>query len=572
MASSDSLPGLSSLVRSLLGPERDLYGLLLVYGLAVSALTLAVPLSVQVLISTVANTALLQSVLVLSAILFVLLLLSGLFVAAQTYVMELFERRFFARVVSAVSLRLIYARSAFMETINRDELVNRYFDIMTVQKSLPALLTGGLSLLLQAVVGITLTSFYHPAFLLFNLLLILVCYLVYRVLDSAAARTAVAMSAAKYDCAKWLEDLSRSNSFFKATRTTEWALERTVRLRDAYLARHRSHFHFAFAQVVGYLAIYAGASAALLGVGGWLVIEGQLTVGQLVAAELILSAIFASLTRLGYYLELYYELYAALSKLSQLFSMPVEDIRGDHTLDDWRGGVRCKDVHLALPGGPWQLDFELPAGAKVAVLARSHSQIKAFTDLLLGHRRPDRGSVLLDGHEVSEADPLTLRDLVHVIDGTTLPECSVAEFLEIAAPGVTRARMREVVEIVGLGHEVHALPDGLDQVLTPYGHPLSFAGMVKLKIAHALLAQPRMLVLTPLFDSVSLAPRSSILRHLASLPALTVLCFSTRREVDQFDQFLLWDFDHLEQLPDAAELERRAALAARASSAESTPW
>jgi len=562
MAASETFPGTSALVRTLLGPERDLYGLLLVYGLAVSALTLAVPLSVQVLISTVANTALLQSVLVLAAILFVLLLLSGLFVAAQTYVMELFERRFFARVVSAVSLRLIYARAAHMESINRDELVNRYFDIMTVQKSLPALLTGGLSLLLQAVVGITLTSFYHPVFLIFNACLLLVGYLVFRVFDRAAARSAVAMSAAKYDCAKWLEDLSRSNSFFKTSRTVDWALARTARLRDAYIAHHRGHFHFAFAQVVGYLMLYAGASAALLGVGGGLVIAGQLTVGQLVAAELILSAIFASLTRLGYYLELYYDLYAALSKLGQLFVLPVEENEPEHRVRDWQGDLHCREVHLALPGGPWRVDFSLPAGAKAAVVARSNTQIKAFTDLLLGYRRPERGSVLLGGHEVGEFDPLVLRDAIHVIDGTTLPECTIAEFLDIAAPGVSRARIREVIELVGLGHEVQALGDGLDQLLTPYGHPLSFAGMIKLKLAHALLAHPRILVLTPLFDSVSLAPRRAILAHLAGIPDLTLMCFSTRRDAEGFDTYLLWDFDHQETLGDADQLAARAAVAA----------
>ena len=204
------------LFRLILRPESSFYWLVLVYGIGISALTLSVPLSVQVLISTVVNSALYQQVFVLSFILFCLLLLSGLFVALQVYLMELFERRFFSRIVSEVTLRLIYAQQPFMESINRDELVNRYFDIMTVQKSLPPLLTGALATLLQAAVGIAVTSFYHPVFLVFNTVVVFLTYLVFRIFDPGAAASALDLSANKYDVARWLESLARSNTFFSS--------------------------------------------------------------------------------------------------------------------------------------------------------------------------------------------------------------------------------------------------------------------------------------------------------------------------------------------------------------------
>jgi putative ABC transport system ATP-binding protein len=240
MIQDHSPPSIFTLYRSILRPEARVYWLMLVYGLAVSALTLAVPLSVQVLISTVANTALLQPVLMLAAVLGILLLLSGMFVASQFYLMELFERRFFARIVSSVTLRLLYARHDFMERINRDELVNRYFDVMTVQKTLPPLLTGGLALALQTLVGVTLTSFYHPVFLIFNVSVLGLVWVVYRLCHRGAERSAVVLSGTKYACAKWLEDLARSNSFFKSTRAIDYALNRTLSVRDAYLAAHRT--------------------------------------------------------------------------------------------------------------------------------------------------------------------------------------------------------------------------------------------------------------------------------------------------------------------------------------------
>ena len=160
---------------------------MLIYGIGVSALTLSFPLSVQVLIGTVVNSALVQQVYVLALILFGLLVLSGLFFALQIYLMELFERRFFARVVSEVTLRLLYARQPAMEAINRDELVNRYLAIMSVQKSLPPLLTGSLATELQTLVGIAVTSFYHPFLLVFTLVVMTLAYLIFRLFDRGAA-------------------------------------------------------------------------------------------------------------------------------------------------------------------------------------------------------------------------------------------------------------------------------------------------------------------------------------------------------------------------------------------------
>ena len=184
----------TTLFQLILAPERQFYYLILVYGVAVSALTLALPLSVQVLISTVSNTALLRPVVVLALLLFALLALSATFAAIQVYLMEMFERRFFTRIVSEVSLRLIYALPAHMNALNRDELVNRYFDIMTVQKSLPPLLVGGIGTILQIAVGMTLTSFYHPVFLFFNIVTLVLAYIVCRIPHRGASRSSLALS------------------------------------------------------------------------------------------------------------------------------------------------------------------------------------------------------------------------------------------------------------------------------------------------------------------------------------------------------------------------------------------
>ena len=148
---------LYSLFARTLGPERKFYVLTFIYGMAISLFTLAVPFAVQVLITTLTNTALMQPIIVLSLVVFGVLCLNGVLSGLQYHLMERFKRRFYVRMVSDIVLRNIHADPAQLN-FDRSRIANRYFEIMTVQHKLPILLTGGFSLLLQTVVGVLLVS------------------------------------------------------------------------------------------------------------------------------------------------------------------------------------------------------------------------------------------------------------------------------------------------------------------------------------------------------------------------------------------------------------------------------
>lgn len=536
------LAGFLALFSRLMRPESRIYWLTLIYGIAVSALTLSVPLSVQVLIGTVVNSALLQQVYVLAAILLCLLTASGFFFALQVYLMELFERRFFARIVSEVTLHLIYADHQRMERINRAELVNRYFDIMSIQKNLPPLLTGALATVMQALVGITITSFYHPVFVAFNVTVLLLAYLVFRVFNRGAARSSVTLSTTKYNAAQWLESLARSNALFKSRRGIDYALKRSTAVREEYVAEHRRHFHFTFAQITGFLLLYAIASATLLGVGGVLVIDGRLTIGQLVAAELIFSAIFYGLGRIGYYLELYYDLYAAMTKLLQLYDLQPEPVLETASAEPSDATLEFEHVRIDHADQTFALDYRFRSGSSALLETNSSAQVTAICNLLLGYIRPAGGTISIGGIDMSDMNVHALRDIVQVVDHSTFPECAVSEYLSIAAPGISRARMREILEITGLKGNLAGAPDSLDVTLTPYGYPFSATGAIKLRTAFAIAAGAKVVVLTPQFDLLSRESRESIMQYFKDNQATTVLCFSHRRDLTLFDEYVQCGF------------------------------
>ncbi|GJD92787.1 hypothetical protein [Methylobacterium sp. sgz302541] len=169
---------------------------------------------------------------------------------------------------------------------------------MTVQKAVPHLLVGGLAILLQAGIGLVLTSFYHPFFLAFNLVAAAVLLGIGFIWAGPAVRSGAALSHAKHETARWLESVGTSNGFYKHGGRLSAAMARSDAMTAAYLRAHRRHFRHTFAQTIGFLVVYAVASAALLAMGGWLILQGQLSLGQLVAAELVLSGAFYGISQL----------------------------------------------------------------------------------------------------------------------------------------------------------------------------------------------------------------------------------------------------------------------------------
>ena len=534
----DYLPRLTALFSIILAPDRAFFWQAVVFSVAISVLTLAVPLSVQILIGSVANTALLRPVVVLAIVLVALLALYGLLVGMQAHLMDIFERRLFVRITKEMALRSIHARYAAVESLNREELANRFFEIVTIQRNMPTLIVNGSAIVLQAIVGFAVVTAYHPVFVVFNACVLLLVYLIWKLWANPAIQSKLVASRAKFAVAGWLEELGRANAFFKSRRTIDFALRTSETMISDYVSAHRRHFRCKFAQQIGFLALYAVASAVLLGVGGWLVIRNELTLGQLVAAELILSAVFISLTRTSGLLEEFYEVCAALYKLGDFFELPLESAVDGEPVPDGPASLRFDGASARPRDREFRFRLEIAAGSKVMLVANSFSLQKGLLDLLQRHIEPTRGAVLFAGRNIADLRLHQLRDRVLVVENSGVLERSVEENLGLGDPAISRAAMRELLEVVGLETIVNNLPDGIATTLGAFGYPLSRSETIRLKIAAALLARPQVLVITQIFDTLAHHHRRAILDYIRRQAGLTLLNFSNRRDIAVYDRYV----------------------------------
>lgn len=525
---------------SLLQPDRRFFGAAVVYGIAISLLTLAVPLAVQTLINSVVNTASVRAVVTLAVVLMIILLISGLFSALRMRVMEYYERKIYARLTSQVSLKTLFAPHSFFEGRRNTTITQRYFDIMTLQKNIPSLMIDGFALVLQMLVGFTLVSFYHPAFFAFNVCILLAMYAVWKIWGNKAKASAIRLSQSKYDGAKWLTDISSAHEFFKSSRHQDYAATQTQQRIEDYLKHHRAHFRYTFTQAIMFLVIYALASALLLGLGGYLVVLGQLSIGQLVAAELIMSAVFVGIARFSMYLKLYYELYGAAEKLGGALTIPQEPEPQAKVAVPATPDLGFEHVVISHQQQSCKLNFTIPAGTKCYIFSDKSWLQRQLTALIKRYDKPAQGIVTLADQALFDYDPLELRQAVALVDRSIVVECTIEEYLLMAAPEATHVEVDRVLEMVQLTDVINNFEDGLNSKLSALGGPLQPLEFLLLKLAAAILAKAPVIIINQHFDAIPQAVRHTLLSQIDLLPA-TVLYFTNTPESQWFNAVMTFD-------------------------------
>jgi putative ABC transport system ATP-binding protein len=520
----------------IIGADKGYLVLAVIYGVGLSLLALATPISVQMLINSVASSGLRTPLVVLSLALLGLLLFWAVLAGFRDWMMELFRRRFAARLVAEITVRAVHAEDPYFLDARRADIFNRYFEMMTIHKSVPSLFVGSMSIVIQAGVGIVVTSFYHPFFLAFNILSTLALLGILFLFLRPGMRSAVELCHRKYDLAHWLESVGASDGFYKSAKHMDFAYGRSERLTAEYVAAHRRHFRWVFPQKLGLYVLYAVTSAALLALGGWLVIEEQLSIGQLVAAELILTGVFYGAAQLGPYLEEFYNMVAGLEELNQLYSLKREAATGRVKEGLRDSTLKLMEVRFTLPAGPVRMDFSIPEGAKL-VASGDPGMERLFSHLLKRHNRPESGLVTLGGVDVASMDKVRLRTEVIVLDRPNLVEVSIEEYLALANSGGDPADITAALRLVGLEDRIAMLPEGMQTILSVTGWPLSLPKTMQLKLAAAILARPRILVLSPMLDMVSLHRMEDVFRHFAG-SRTTIIYFTNRPDEVTLDGFL----------------------------------
>ncbi len=522
-----SLRGTTAQLRRLLRPERRDLWTIVAYALAVGLTSLVLPLVSQALIDAISLGVYTSQVLVLGVFVAAGMLLNGGFGVVQHYAVDLLQRRLFVRTGLDVARRLPRIRhTAFNETY-APELVNRFFDVVTLQKALAKLLLDGLAYALVAVASLALLAVYSPFFLALSVVVALFVPLVVFGLGRGGLATSVDESEEKYALARWLEEVGRAQTSFKLFAPPPFVHARADAIAARYVAARGAHFRVLLRQAVASLVFRTVMTVAALSIGGLLVVGGQLSLGQFVAAELALLSLLSALDRLVAMLEHGFDLLTAVHKISTVTDLPTDAPGLDALPGTGPMAVSLRNVTFAYGGRPATplagAALEVPAGARASVVGENGSGRTTLAYLLAGVLRPTRGMIALGGADLARLDAHALRGHVglamstdELFDGTIEENITMGRALPFD-------RIWEAVRLAALDAPVLALPQGLQTPIVGTGRSLPGGVARRIMIARAVAGRPRLLVLDDAYEGLEPAVRDRIARGLYAAPWWTIV-------------------------------------------------
>lgn len=514
-------------------PEWSDIWVVAVFAFFAGILSLATPIAVESLVNMVMFGRLLQPLLILSMILFGFLAFAALMKALQTFVVEIIQRRLFARVTADLAFRFPRVSAASLDGHYGPELANRFFDIVTLQKVVAQLLLDGIGIVLATFIGMAVLAFYHPWLLGFDVLLLILVVGGVILTGRGAIASGIDESKQKYRLAAWLEDLMHCPLGFKSSGAAEFALDRANKVTASYLDARRRHFSVLFRQLLFILGLQTIAGTVLLGFGGWLVIRGQLTLGQLVAAELIVATILGSLSKLGKHIEGFYDVVASVDKLGHLFDLDTEPQDGLLDFSPNRAvRVRVTDVQHA-SGGEWLengVTLSVDAGERIALLSTSAAGSNDLLDILYGLRTPDEGHVEIEHADPRDLRPDVLRRTVALVRSPEIFTGTIAENVQMGRSGISTTDVRAALYAVGLLDDVLRLPDGLDTPIDASGTKLIATQRSLLMLARAIAGSPGLLLIDGTLDVLSAPQLAQVCETLTAKDRDWTIIVSTNRD------------------------------------------
>lgn len=494
-----------------LQPERREIGTLILFSIVAGILYLATPLTVDAVVNNIAfggeQQVYVQALAILAVALLALLLLLGAVRVAQDYVMEMLQQRIFVRMTADLTFRLPRVRIGELDSRHGPELVNRFFDVVILQKSAAGLLLDGINVVFSTLIGLLVLGIYHPTLLSFALGLLFLIAAVVWFPQKRGVRSSIRESYAKHAIVGWLEQMVMFPLLFRSRGGAEMARARSDALAHEYLAARTAHFHVLIGQVIGLLTIQSFASVSLLALGGWLVLRGELTLGQLVASELILAAILSSLSKLGKHMENWYDALAAVDKLGYLTDLPIEREDGEEPEPHGDEGLAVQLHDLGFrytEDRPLieKLSANIPAGSRVAVVGAAGHGASTLLDLLAGLREPGGGTLLFDGLDLRQWKLGSIRRQVALVRGHEIVKGSILDNIRLGREDISARDVQDALHAVGILDAFLGLPNGLATELSPGGAPLSGSQRTLLALARAIVGRPRLLLLDETLEAM----------------------------------------------------------------------
>ena len=491
------------------------------YAIFSGIVALSLPLGIQAIINLIQGAQMSTSWIVLVVLVTLGVVFTGSLQIMQLRIIETIQQRIFTRSSFELSYRFPKISMSELRNYYPPELANRFFDTLTIQKSLSKILIDVPSALLQIIFALILLSFYHPFFIIFGLFLLLLVYVVFKFTAKKGLETSLEESKNKYRVAHWIQEVARTVISFKLSGNTSLAVNKNDKYVTDYLKARESHFRILiiqFMQMIGFKVI---VTAGLLLIGGALVLNQEMNIGQFVAAEIIILLVINSVEKLILGLESFYDVLTSIEKIGQVVDKKLEDQDGEHPKLGDNLHIQLKKISYGVDNReePILNDINLDVEAKSRILIQGESSSGKSTLLRLisGILQPTKGQIIVNNYSLKSINLNYYRSHLGMSLSEETPFIgTIRENITFGNPNIPDETIYKALKNVCLSEFIKDQEQGLQTILHPEGRQMSYTTSKKIILARAIVGKPKVLILEDPLDQFGAEETTQIIQFLTN--------------------------------------------------------
>lgn len=507
----------------LLKPERKLVYTIYIYAVFAGLVSLTLPLGIQAIINLITGGQPTTSWVLLVVLVIIGVIVYGILQVKQIAINEILQQKIFNSASFEFAYRIPRLKLAKFDKSYLPELINRFFDTMTIQKGLSKILIDFSAAFFQIFFGLILISFYHPFFILFSIFLVLLIILIIRFSFPKGLETSLVESNHKYKTANWLEELARNVETFKMAGESRLALEKNDENTENYIKARRDHFNVLENQYTLLIIFKAVVAAGLLLIGGILVFEQQMNIGQFVAAEIIIILIINSVEKMIYTIESIYDVLTAVEKLAVVTDLPLERTNEKSRDTNQKEGLKIKLKDFSLVDNDSghkfinDINLEIQPGEKVCLTGPSNAGKTIILQLLSGWFEDYKGNILFDDIALRDLNLTKLRSQI----GDCMPndgifQGTIAENIMIGDHTASFEEMQKASEITGLKDYLESEPHGYHKMLYPGDKIFPKSAKQRILWTRGIVGGKSLILWEDIFGQISFQEKIKFVEYLTS--------------------------------------------------------
>lgn len=474
-----------------------------IYAIISGVIMLSLPLGIQAIINLMFGSVISTSLVVLIILVILGTLFNGILQVKQMRITERIQQRIFTRLTFAYTYRIPKLKLQSLDDYHLPELVNRFFDTVSLQKGISKLILDFPTASIQIIFGLILLSFYHPVFIIFGLLLGALVYSIFYYTSPKGFSSSIRESDYKYDVAHWLEEIGRSVKTFKFFQNHDLHLNKTDHLVSGYLQSRDEHFSVLVFQYRILIAFKVLITGAMLIIGAVLFVNQQINLGQFIASEIIIIAIIGAIEKMIVSLETVYDVLTSLEKINKVLDKPQDqeiEINLDGEIAKGKGlEVELKNISFGFKSDKKilrNINLKIKPREKICIRGEEGSGKTTLLRFLTGIWSDFDGNLLYNQIPYKNFNQHKIYEqIAFFLDENELFSGSIIENITLKKEVSDYVKLKKVCDLVGLTHYLNEKNKGFDFKIDPEGKKLSSNIAQKILLARCFYHERQLLLL-----------------------------------------------------------------------------